>query len=85
MRGPSVASKARVVDFSSSPSSMKASTADMKVHPGVYDAETAELLAPGMSKGENVLRWGFIRKVSSFLAADLSGIVLPIPFAASFC
>lgn len=36
------------------------------------DAESADLLAPSMSKGENILRWGFIRKVYGIITAQLA-------------
>lgn len=35
------------------------------------DIESGELLYPGISKGENQLRWGFIRKVYGILSAQL--------------
>ena len=35
------------------------------------DLESGETLYPGLSYGENQLRWGFIRKVYGILAAQL--------------
>ncbi|ONI28563.1 hypothetical protein PRUPE_1G148200 [Prunus persica] len=35
------------------------------------DIESGETLYPGLSKGENQLRWGFIRKVYGILAAQM--------------
>jgi len=70
MRGPSEGSKARVVDFSRSSGSMKpVSGLGQKQHD--YDQESADLLAPGFSKGEQILRWGFIRKVYGIVGAQL--------------
>jgi len=38
---------------------------------GEVDLESGETLYPGLSYGENQLRWGFIRKVYGILAAQL--------------
>jgi hypothetical protein len=37
---------------------------------GEVDLESGETLYPGLSYGENQLRWGFIRKVYGILAAQ---------------
>lgn len=38
---------------------------------GEVDIESGETLYPGLSYGENQLRWGFIRKVYGILAAQI--------------
>lgn len=38
---------------------------------GEVDLESGETLYPGLSYGENQLRWGFIRKVYGILAAQI--------------
>ncbi|XP_051125964.1 BI1-like protein [Andrographis paniculata] len=38
---------------------------------GEFDIESGEKLYPGISRGENQLRWGFIRKVYGILAAQI--------------
>ncbi|KAJ7954986.1 BI1-like protein [Quillaja saponaria] len=38
---------------------------------GEVDLESGEVLFPGLSAGENQLRWGFIRKVYGILAAQI--------------
>mmetsp|Transcript_32260 Transcript_32260/g.91477 ORF Transcript_32260/g.91477 Transcript_32260/m.91477 type:complete len:264 (-) Transcript_32260:321-1112(-) len=60
----------RVVDFSSSMYSL-AGSSSMSEGGKLRDAEAADMLAPGMSKGENILRWGFIRKVYGIVSAQL--------------
>jgi len=44
-----------------------------KVEASAVDLEagTGETLYPGISRGENALRWGFVRKVYGILAAQL--------------
>uniref|UniRef100_A0A7N0UE40 Uncharacterized protein n=1 Tax=Kalanchoe fedtschenkoi TaxID=63787 RepID=A0A7N0UE40_KALFE len=39
--------------------------------PSAIDLEAGGTLYPGLSHGENLLRWGFIRKVYGILAAQL--------------
>lgn len=36
-----------------------------------YDVESGETLYPGLSAGENQLRWGFVRKVYGILSAQI--------------
>lgn len=36
-----------------------------------FDIESGETLYPGLSVGENQLRWGFIRKVYGILSAQI--------------
>ena len=38
---------------------------------GDIDIESGERLYPGIGHGENLLRWGFIRKVYGILAAQI--------------
>jgi len=71
LRGVSGAgSKARVVDFGSG-SSMMGESAPSKGYAPVDIEGASDQLAPGMSKGENILRWGFIRKVYGIVAMQL--------------
>ena len=36
-----------------------------------YDLESGETLYPGLSAGENQLRWGFVRKVYGILSTQI--------------
>jgi FtsH-binding integral membrane protein len=40
-------------------------------HDEEFDIESGETLYPGLSLGENQLRWGFIRKVYGILSAQI--------------